>query len=136
MRRSLSDPEIEAYISKAERDLATAQHMAEEGATFADVICFHAEQCAEKALKALLLRLDQVPPRTHDLVWILQTIIAIEPDMAAVEYECMILTDYAVAPRYPGWEDVTGAVDLPEVIKSAAMILKRVMIKLGLNPTE
>jgi HEPN domain-containing protein len=87
MRRSHSDPEIEAYIRKAERDLATAHRMAEEGEDYADIICFHAEQCAEKSLKALLLAFGQAPPRTHDLVLVHRTIASVEPDMAeAVQF--------------------------------------------------
>ncbi len=99
MRPNHPDPEIESYIRKAERDLATAERMAEQGSDFADVICFHAEQCAEKALKALLLASGHVPSRTHDLVWIHRAIIAVESDMADLEPHCLLLTDYAVAPR-------------------------------------
>ena len=68
MRRSHADPEVESYLRKAERGLATAVRMSESGSEFANIICFHAEQCAEKALKGLMLALRQVPPRTHDLV--------------------------------------------------------------------
>jgi len=67
MRPRHRDPEIEAYIRRAERDLATAEHMTEKGQDFTDVICFHAEQCAVKSLKPLPLGFGQVPRRTHDL---------------------------------------------------------------------
>ncbi|MGH8910447.1 MAG: HEPN domain-containing protein [Egibacteraceae bacterium] len=30
--------------------------------------CFHAQQAAEKAIKALLVRADLDPPKTHNLV--------------------------------------------------------------------
>ena len=49
--------------------------MAGEGPEFADIICFHAEQCAEKSLKGLILALGQVPSRTHDLT-VLQKVLA------------------------------------------------------------
>ena len=133
MRHSHSDPEVEAYISKAGRDLATAKHMAEKGSDFADVICFHAEQCAEKSLKALLLASGRLPPRTHDLVLIHRTIVEIAPHMADLEPHCLQLTDYAVAPRYPGWEDVAGSVDMLGVIESARTILERSIEELGLR---
>ena len=132
MRHSHSDPEIEAYICKAERDLATAKHMAERGSDFTDVVCFHAEQCAEKSLKALLLANGRLPTRMHDLAFIHQTIVEIAPHMANLEPQCLQLTDYAVAPRYPGWEDVVGAVEKLAVIESATTILKRAIKELGL----
>jgi HEPN domain-containing protein len=68
MRRSHQDPEAESYLRKAERDLATAVRMSQEGPDFADIICFHAQQCAEKSLKGLILALGDVPPRTHALL--------------------------------------------------------------------
>jgi len=85
MRRSHADPEVESYLRKAERDLATAVRMSESGPEFADIICFHAEQCAEKALKGLMLALRQVPPRTHDLVVLLQAITKLD-DRGAVGF--------------------------------------------------
>ena len=132
MRPSHSDPEIEAFICKAERDLATAKQMAREGAEFTDVVCFHAEQCAEKSLKGLLLAKGRLPGRTHDLALIHRTIVEFAPHLADLESHCLELTDYAVAPRYPGWEDVVGAVDILRVIGSAATILERVIGELGL----
>ncbi len=41
MRHNHQDPEVEAYVSKAERDLATAKRMAEVGPDFVDIVCFH-----------------------------------------------------------------------------------------------
>jgi HEPN domain-containing protein len=62
MRRSHQDPEVESYLRKAERDLATAIRMSESGPDFADIVCFHAEQCAEESLKGLIPALGKVPP--------------------------------------------------------------------------
>jgi len=102
MRRSHSDPEVESYLRKAERDLATAGRMSESGPDFADVVCFRAEQCAEKALKALILALGEMPPRTHDLVVLQQALCRLEKKGQILQGYCLALTDYAVAPRYPG----------------------------------
>ena len=67
MRHSYPDPDVESYLRKAERDYVAVVRMAGEGPEFADIVCFHAEQCAEKSLKSLILALGQVPSRTHDL---------------------------------------------------------------------
>lgn len=61
--------EAERWLSFAEDDLRVARLAMEEG-LYAQV-CFHAQQCAEKSLKALLTRAGQLVPRTHriDDLW-------------------------------------------------------------------
>lgn len=133
MRRSHPDPEVESYFRKAERDLATAGRMSESGADFADVVCFHAEQCAEKALKALILALGEVPPRTQDLVVLQQALCRLEKRGRVLQEYCLALTDYAVAPRYPGWEDLVGRVDIDGVLRNASAVLDHVRTWLNLT---
>lgn len=123
MRRSHSDPEVESYLRKAERDLTTAMHMSKSGVDFADIICFHAEQCAEKALKGFMLALGQLPPRIHDLVVLQQELSRLDARANALQECCLILADYAVAPRYPGWEDLVGTVDIDAVLRAATVVL-------------
>ena len=63
---------------------------------------FHAQQCAEKYLKALLVQQGHSPPKIHDLEVLkilclkFAIIVPIEDDKLA------LLTDYAVQARYPG----------------------------------
>ena len=49
-------PETEEWVAKADADLATAQREAavDEAPDF-DAVCFHAQQCAEKYLKAVMV---------------------------------------------------------------------------------
>src|SRR3990167_10955370 len=56
------------WIVKAENDLKNAANtlkMGEDCPT--DTVCFHAQQCAEKYLKALLVWKGIPFPKTHDL---------------------------------------------------------------------
>jgi HEPN domain-containing protein len=133
MRRSHPDPEVESYLRKAERDLVTAERMSELGPDFADVVCFHAEQCAEKALKGLILALGEAPPRTHDLVVIEQALCRLENRGQVLQGYCLALTDYAVAPRYPGWEDLVGNLDIDGVLRSASAVLDHIRAWLRLT---
>ena len=66
-----------------------------------DTVCFHAQQCAEKYLKALLLQAGSEPPRTHDLRLLLQRLPA---DLAVLfRMEDMVeLNRYSIEARYPG----------------------------------
>ena len=62
-------PLAHEWVDKAEGDLATATR--ELGATDRpnyDAVCVHAQQCAEKYLKAILQEKRIRFPRTHDLV--------------------------------------------------------------------
>ena len=91
--------------------------MSTDGTDFADVVCFRAEQCAEKALKGWILELGDVPPQAHDLLVLLKTISRLGQVTDDLETFCLVLTDFAVAPRYPGWEDVIGNVDIEAVLE-------------------
>jgi len=42
---------------------------------------------------------------------------------------CLALTDYAVAPRYPGCENLVGEADIDRVLESARLILDYVLIR-------
>jgi len=133
MRRSHPNPDVESFLRKAERDVATALRMSEAGPDFADVICFHAEQCAEKSLKGLILALGETPPRTHDLVVLHHAVRGLDKTIHDLEGFCLELADYAVAPRYPGWEDLVGTVDIKDVLEAANTVLDRVLRRLDLT---
>jgi HEPN domain-containing protein len=54
-------------VRKAESDYAVANDIARGSEPHHDEVCFHAQQCAEKYLKALLEELGRPIPRTHIL---------------------------------------------------------------------
>jgi HEPN domain-containing protein len=97
-----------AWFEKAQNDLRNAEHTLtlEEGCPV-DTVCFHAQQCAEKCLKALLLSSGVDFPKTHDLRALMQLL---PPGTAVgVEIEELLsLNRYSVEARYPGdWEPIT-----------------------------
>ena len=64
-------------------------------------LCFHAQQAAEKALKAVLVFYGIPAPKTHNVRMLLDLL----PDSLSVPGEvddAASLTDYAVMGRYPG----------------------------------
>jgi HEPN domain-containing protein len=68
-----------------------------------DSACFHAQQCAEKYLKARLQEASAIFPRTHDLEALLDLLLPIEPDWNALRSATQLLTSLAVDVRYPGY---------------------------------
>jgi HEPN domain-containing protein len=66
-----------------------------------DLICFHAQQCAEKYLKAILQELGEYVPKTHDLSALLKLVLLSEPLWSGFEPELARLSNDAVAVPYP-----------------------------------
>ena len=91
------------WIAKAEGDFAL---MEREGRVRKnpsyDGVCFHAQQCAEKYLKALLCAAGGDAGRTHDLVTLMEHVLPFEPLWEALRQDLAFLSDFAVAYRYPG----------------------------------
>ncbi|MBS3907199.1 MAG: HEPN domain-containing protein [Syntrophaceae bacterium] len=57
---------VEDWLARAEGDLALARAPLSEGAFYED-LCFHTQQAAEKALKAVYQRCSRPFRYTHDL---------------------------------------------------------------------
>jgi HEPN domain-containing protein len=91
------------WIAKAEGDFAMVEResRARKNPNY-DGICFHAQQCAEKYLKARLLESDIAFPKIHDLVALLETVLAVEPDLEHERENLAYLSEFAVSYRYPG----------------------------------
>ncbi len=97
------NPVTREWIKKAEGDFAIAcREMRARKAPNYDGVCFHAQQCAEKYLKARLHAADIQFPRTHDLGVLIDLAKKIEPEWEVVRAAARMLTDYAVRFRYPG----------------------------------
>jgi len=58
-------PRVDAWMRQANSDWAVAELTAEQG--FHSQACYHYGQAAEKALKALLISLGSLPPYSHVL---------------------------------------------------------------------
>jgi HEPN domain-containing protein len=114
---------VREWIAKAESDLITAAHTLKLGARCpTDSVCFHAQQCVEKYLKALLV-LERVDfPRTHDLEK-LTSLLPVRVRPRFTPSEQAILTDYATAARYPGWGTIPLA-DAREAVRVARRVRK------------
>ncbi len=104
-----ADADYRAWLAKANNDRLNIENNLKAEQTPWDTVCFHAQQCAEKTLKALLVYHDTRPQRTHDLVLLLRECVAIDPALADIEDVCQDLTTYAVTGRYPDLSDVGEA---------------------------
>src|ERR687884_324068 len=91
-----------AWVDRAEEDYALARSALRRKIPLTYGATFHAQQCAEKYLKALLVAKKQEFPKTHDLTALRnlcqQNSIVIPVDQNLLRQ----LTAYAVQVRYAG----------------------------------
>ena len=92
------------WIAKAEEDFALATTLARPRTKpLWGPLSFHAQQCAEKYLKARLNEAGLPIQRTHDLVQLLNQALQVESLWAAFAPSLQQLSNYGVQPRYPGY---------------------------------
>lgn len=113
------------WLTFARDDLAAAELLLNEAAS-PRIVCFHAQQAAEKAMKALLVKEQIRFERTHDLVAIRELFPAgfqLKADREALS----ALSRWAVEPRYPAdtpdatTSDATAAIRVARVIVDAVV---------------
>jgi len=94
--------EIENWFLKADNDLKTARDelAAEDPAT--DTVCFHAQQCAEKYVKAYLVYHNKEFRKTHNLAELIESCVEIDAGFVELlKLNVHELTIYATELRYP-----------------------------------
>jgi HEPN domain-containing protein len=115
---------IKKWILKAENDLKIAKDemLTENPAT--DAICFHAQQCVEKYLKAYLISKDKEISKTHDILFLIKQCLLIDNEFNyLLELNADSLTSYAVEIRYPddfyfpSLEEAKEAIEICEKVK-------------------
>jgi HEPN domain-containing protein len=94
--------EARAWLTKAANDLRAGNHDLTSIPPLTDDIVFHAQQAAEKAMKAFLSWHDQPFRKTHDLAEIGRLCTAIDVSLEALLKRAADLTVFAWAFRYPG----------------------------------
>ena len=122
--------EYRAWVDKAKEDLLCIRNELAAAEKPWSVICFHAEQAAEKYLKAFLVANGVRPERTHDLGRLLSECAKFDPSLQGLAQDCEKLTEFAVDIRYPDIpleaEEETGR----EAVKLAGQICEAVRARL------
>lgn len=96
-------PMTAEWVEKAEGDFAMMERecAAADNPNY-DGICFHAQQCAEKYLKARLSEEGISFGKIHDLTALLEQVHNIEAGWERFREDLAYLSDFAVSFRYPG----------------------------------
>ena len=121
--KCIMNPITLEWIQKAEGDYTTINLLVQSPISSKDVICFHAQQCIEKYLKAWLQENNVPTPKTHDLEELLNLIISFIPSWTSWFSDFSTLTEHAVDFRYPGRfaseEDVEHATRICNLVRDA-----------------
>jgi HEPN domain-containing protein len=97
------NPLTREWIEKAEGDFTIAEReLRARKAPVYDAVCFHAQQCAEKYIKAVLQEHTQRIPKTHHFAELLPLVLKIDPTFELLRADLDMLEDYGVDFRYPG----------------------------------
>lgn len=123
---------VREWLSKAEADYSTATRelKATESPNF-DAVCFHAQQSVEKLMKALLIHLGIVPPKTHDLGELDRLLAPVCVEWSWPVQDLRFLTRASVDFRYPG--ESADREDATESLHIATRMRARLRALLGLS---
>ncbi len=106
------------WVRKAEADFKTSSLLSKAGDDYLLQTAFHAQQSAEKYIKAFLVWQQIEFPKSHDIGKLMALAAQVVPDLPEILAEAKTLTPFGVDYRYPG--------DYPEVTTSdaeAALVL-------------
>jgi len=123
--------ELKSWITYAEEDYKAAKTLLGLKKPLLSAVCFHAQQCAEKYLKALLILKDVDFPKTHDLAT-LNTLCSQTGILTGFDPQQLAdLTKYAVQARYPGSQPTLD--EAKETLETAKTVRRFARSFLGLK---
>ncbi len=120
---------VREWIDKAQGDHLTATREAQADPPNYDAVCFHAQQCIEKLMKAALIARGQIPPKTHDLTVLSRLLSSADPQWQWSVEDLRLLSRAAVDFRYPGEsagpEEAQAALHVSQAMRESLLSLLR-----------
>ncbi len=126
---------IKEWLSLAESDLELSRKGKLSKKIRYEVLCYPAQQSAEKSLKAILIYLEKPFPKTHSISHLIMLIKSEGLSIPKQVISAEALTDYAVRSRYPEPEE-TDKKEYTEAVKSATVVYKWAKSITGKNPEK
>ncbi len=110
------------WLRHARSDLAVARQQV-TSEILLETLCFHAQQAAEKSIKAVLVQKGIIFPYTHDLAKLITLVKTAGIPWPDELDEVADLSDYAVEARYPGLSGEVTDEDYQRAVETAEHIL-------------
>ena len=115
----------EARFAKAEADLQAAELLLNIEEPLVEIVCYHAQQCAEKYLKGYLIARKVSFRFVHELAYLTRLCTEQDLSFSTLLGLAAELQDYATSVRYPNDEmeplalaDAERAIDCARQIRS------------------
>ncbi len=113
------------WLAKADNDLRSAEYLLKMEDCPTDTTCFHAQQCVEKCLKALLVSQGTEFQKTHDLTKLMVLLPSrLRPPLEDKEQDR--LTEYATVTRYPGNYEPISVSEARQAVRTARRVRREV----------
>jgi HEPN domain-containing protein/predicted nucleotidyltransferase len=123
-------PETKEWVTLAEGDWMAAQWQSQAPSPVPHVICFLAQQCAEKYLKAFLEEHNISFPRTHNLAELLDLSGGLLSELDPLRTALDELSRHGILPRYPG--TTLTPQQVANALRTAEQVRAIIRAKLGL----
>ena len=98
-----------AWLAKAEDDVLVIESILAAARVSWEAVAFHAQQAAEKFLEGLLAGKGTQPPKTHDLVVLVELAAKHDPSVAQFQNHARTLNSVYISSRYPSTPSPTEA---------------------------
>jgi HEPN domain-containing protein len=118
------------WIDKAEGDYRALSALGSQLDPVWDIICYHAQQTAEKYLKAWLHEQGVEFPRTHDLEVLTKLCLTSLQEIAVLLDDLRMLSIFGTEIRYPGI--IASKEDADACLRAGGAARKMIRTKLGL----
>ena len=109
------------WLNRARSNLALAK--AKRKSVYLEDLCFDAQQAAEKAIKALLIKIGVDFPYVHDLAELLTLLEKSGQTIPKSIRQAEGLSRYAVFTRYPGMGPQIKQKEYKEAVKIAGQVV-------------
>ena len=126
-------PETQEWIDKAEGDRKVARREIQTADPVWNVVCFLAQQCAEKDLKGFLEEHNIAFQKTHDLLVLFNSSRESLSELDSLRTELAHLSTFGIATRYPGTQADEEAAE--DAIQTTEVVRTVVRTRLGLSDT-
>jgi HEPN domain-containing protein len=127
---------VRGWLLKAKSDIANAEMCLASNQAL-DTACFHAQQAAERSLKAYLIANDIDFPFIHNLEKLLELCAQSDGAFLTLKLLCQDLTPYAVGLRYDN--EFWPSADIAQEALNAALTIKNFVnerLDPGVKPAE
>ena len=110
---------VKAWVEKRDHDLGSAKVIFLNLPEYFDTIAFHCQQAVEKYLKSSLVFFKIEPPKSHDLVYLLEILSRHIPINDSFFKDAITLNGYGVIIRYPNEKIFLTTLEIEKAITLA-----------------